>query len=148
MHTSFRLKTGSTRKSYPSFRFVAASRNKSFHISVKSHNAEVKLFGLYQFAEAFNGIASCKIFFPPFMFHHFIINCISSMLLAALFARTQTSFGISQTVYLSSIIRNVYIEQILHTVHGSSFSHSVVCKVRNIIKELRRAAYCMQIPVM
>jgi len=58
------------------FRCVAASRKKSFHISVMSHNAEVKLCNLYQFAETFNGIASCKMFFPSFMFHHFTINCI------------------------------------------------------------------------
>jgi len=116
LHTSFnRLKTGSTRKIYLSFRFGAAPRKKSFHISIKSHSAEVKLCKPYQFAEAINGIASWKIFCPYFMFHHFTINCIGSMLLAALYVRAQTSFGISQTVYFSFISRNVYIKQILHT---------------------------------
>jgi len=41
-----------------------------------SHNAEVKLCNLYQFAETIIGIASCKIFCPSFMFYHFTINCI------------------------------------------------------------------------
>jgi len=45
-----------------------------------SHNAEVTLCNLHHFAEAFNGIASCKIFCPSFMFHHFTINCIWMML--------------------------------------------------------------------
>ena len=63
-----------------SFRFVATSRNKLFHISVMSHNVQVKLWNLYQFAKAFNGIASCKIFCPSFMFHHFMISCIWLML--------------------------------------------------------------------
>jgi len=66
----------STREISRSFRFVAGSRKKSFDISEKTHNAEVKLCNLYQFAEAFNGIASCKIFCPSFMFRHFAINCI------------------------------------------------------------------------
>ena len=57
-----------------------SSRKKSFQKSfqsfhVMSHNAEVKLSHL-QFAEAFNGTASCKIFCPSFIFHHFTINCI------------------------------------------------------------------------
>jgi len=41
-----------------------------------SHNAEIKLCHLYQFAEAFSGIASYKIFCPSFMLHHFTKNCI------------------------------------------------------------------------
>jgi len=45
-----------------------------------SHNAELKLCNLYQLAEAFTGIASCKIFCPSFMFHHFTRNCIWLML--------------------------------------------------------------------
>jgi len=65
LHSSFnRLETGWTRKTF-SF-FVAASRKISYHISVKNHNAEVKLCNLYQFAEVFNGIASSKIFCPSF----------------------------------------------------------------------------------
>jgi len=55
------------------FTFVAASMKKSFHISVMNHNAECNL---YLFAEAFNGIASCRIFFPFLMFHHFTVYCI------------------------------------------------------------------------
>jgi len=42
------------------------------------------------------------------------------MLLAALFARTQTNLGISETVYFSSISRNVYVKRILYTVHHFS----------------------------
>jgi len=81
LHTSFnRLETGSTRKNSLSFRFVAASRKNSFHIKVKSHNAEVKLCHFYQFAEAFSGIESYQIFCPCFMFHHFTINGIWLML--------------------------------------------------------------------
>jgi len=45
-----------------------------------NYKAEVKLCNLYQFDEAFNGIASCKIFCPSFMFHHFKINSILLML--------------------------------------------------------------------
>jgi len=45
-----------------------------------SHNAEVKLCNLHQFAEAFSGIACCKIFCPSFMFHHFTIKGIWLML--------------------------------------------------------------------
>jgi len=45
-----------------------------------SHNAEVKLCNLYQFAEAFNGIASFKIFLPSFMLSNFTINVIWMML--------------------------------------------------------------------
>ena len=69
LHTSFnRVETGSTRKISLSFRFVEASRKKSFHFSacLKSHKAEVRLCNFYQFAGAFNCIASCKIFCPSF----------------------------------------------------------------------------------
>jgi len=97
LHTSFnRVETGTIRKISLSFRFVAVSRKKSFHISVMSHNAEVKLCNHYQFAEAFNGIASFKIFVH--------LSCsITSLynklhLTDALFARSQTRFGIGQTV--------------------------------------------------
>jgi len=45
------------------------------------HNAEVKLCNLHQFAEAFNGIESCKIFYPSFMFHHSTKNCIWLLLI-------------------------------------------------------------------
>jgi len=60
-----RVETGPARKISLSCRFVAASRKKSLHIGVKSHNAEVKLCNHYQFAEAFNGVTSCKIFAHP-----------------------------------------------------------------------------------
>jgi len=36
-----------------SFSFVAASRKKSFHISMKSHSVEAKLCSLYQFLKRF-----------------------------------------------------------------------------------------------
>jgi len=62
LHTSFKIvETGSIRNIPLSFRFVAASRKKSFHIGVMSHNAEVNLCNLYQFAEAFNGIETLKL---------------------------------------------------------------------------------------
>jgi len=151
-----------------SFRFVAASRKKSFHISVLSHNAEtglqsggasfpvkffspplkkcagrslklldvvhkmwaplrklfappgvpswlracseVKLCNLYQFAEAFNGIATCKIVCPFFMFHHFTINCIWLMLF--LHELKQILVLVKQ---FSFINRNVSLKQILLT---------------------------------
>jgi len=35
---------------------------------------------LYHLTEAFNGIASCRIFCPFFMLHHFTMNCIWLML--------------------------------------------------------------------
>ena len=113
------IETGSTRKASLSFwfvaaSFVAASRKKSFHVSVTSHNAEVKLCDLYQFAEVFSGIASCKMFWPSFIFH--VPSFLNKLHLAnALFARTQTSFGVGQTVYFSFINRNVSSKQILFT---------------------------------
>jgi len=79
LHTNFRLETGSTRKVSLSFWFVAASRKKSFHISIKKHNVGVKLCNLDQFLKYINDTASCKIFFPTIMFHHFTVNCIWSM---------------------------------------------------------------------
>jgi len=53
LHTSFRLETGSAKKISLSFWFVAASRKKSFHISMKSHSVEAKLSNLYQFLKRF-----------------------------------------------------------------------------------------------
>jgi len=65
LYTNFnRVETGSLRNISFSFRFVAASKEKLFHVSVMNHNAEVKLCHLYQFAEALNGVANCKIFCP------------------------------------------------------------------------------------
>jgi len=51
-----------------------------YFISHEKVDAEVKLCNLYQFFEAFNDIARCKIFRPSLMFHHFTINCIWLML--------------------------------------------------------------------
>jgi len=67
-----------------------------------SHNAEVKLCNLYQFAEAFNdeGIQRrCKLqnIFPIF---HVPSFCNKPHLVDALFARTQTSFGVGRKVEL------------------------------------------------
>jgi len=88
---------------------MAASRRKSFHISVMSHNAKVKLCNLYQFAEAFSDIASCKIFCPCFIFHHFTINCVWLMLF--LHERKQVLVVVKQF----SFNRNVSLKQILLT---------------------------------
>jgi len=57
-----------------------------FHISIKSHNDEVKLCDVYQFLKRL-----------------------------MVFARTQTSFGIGQIVYFSFINRHVLFKQILLT---------------------------------
>jgi len=65
---------------------------------------------LYKFAEEFNGIASCKIFCPSFMIHHFTINTIWLMLFL---------HELKQVLVLgnqfSFINRNVSIKQILLT---------------------------------
>jgi len=44
---------------------LAASSKKSFDSSAMSHNAEIKLCHLYQFAEAFSGIASVEFVLAP-----------------------------------------------------------------------------------
>jgi len=133
LYTNFNgLKTGLTRKISLSFRFVAASRKKSFHIDVKSHIAEVKLCNLNQFAEAFSGIASCKNNFPIFHVPSFY-NKLD--LVDALFAPTQTHFGVGQTVNCSFINRNVLSSR--YHSRGSSFSHSVVRKRWNLVKALK-----------
>ena len=62
LHTSFRLGTGSTRKDSLSVWFVAASRKKSFHISIKSHNVKVKLCNLYQFLKLLVALQVAKYF--------------------------------------------------------------------------------------
>ena len=100
-----------------------ASRKKSFHISVKSHNAEIKLYNLYHFTEEFKCIASYNIIFPSFVFHHLTINCIWLMLF--LHERKQALVLVKQLTSASSI------ETFLSTRYyscGSSFSHSIVCK--------------------
>jgi len=63
VHTSFRQETGSTRKVSFSFWFVAASRKKSFHISIKSHNVQAKLCNLYQFLKRLMVLHVAKYFF-------------------------------------------------------------------------------------
>jgi len=131
LHTSFRLETGSTRKVSFSFWFVAASRKKSFHISIKSHNVEVKLQSL-SVLEVFDGSASCKIFCPSFMFHHFTMNCIWFMLF--LHDLKQVLVLVKQFTSASSIetfLSNRYYS------HVSSFSHLVVCKRRNLVKAFK-----------
>jgi len=58
-------------------------------------------------------------------------------LIDAILARSQTSFGIPQTVYFSFINRNVSIKKIQYYSHGSSFSQLVVCKRRNLVKAFK-----------
>ena len=77
---------------------MAASRKKSFHISINSHNVEVKLCNLYQFLKR-NGIASWTIFCPSFIFHHCTENCIWLML----FLRKQILVLVKQFTSASSI---------------------------------------------
>jgi len=78
-------------------------KEKSFYISLKSHNVEVKLCNLYQQVENI-----LPIYHVP-SFHN------KPHLVDVLFARTRTSFGIGQTVYFSVVNRNVSIKQILLT---------------------------------
>jgi len=52
-------------------------------------------------------------------------------LVDALFARTQTSFGIDQFTSASSIL--TFLSS-TYCTHGSTISHSVVCKRRNPVK--------------
>ena len=54
-----------------------------------SHHAEVKLCNLYQLAEAFHGIAICKIFTYLLCSIISLYNKLHSV--DALFSRTQTS---------------------------------------------------------
>jgi len=74
------LETGSSRKVSLSFCFVAASSKKSFHISIKSNNFEVKLCNFYQFLKRLMVLQVAKYFCPSIMFHHFTTNFISLML--------------------------------------------------------------------
>jgi len=131
LQTSFnRVETGSVRKISLSFRFVAATRKKSFHISAMSHNVAVKLCNLYQFVEACNGIASCKIFCLSAMFHHFAMNCICWMV----FLHELTQILVWSNSLASSI--ETFLSS-RHYSHGSTFSHSVVCKRRNLVKAFK-----------
>jgi len=125
-----RVETGSIRKISRSLRFLAASRKKSFHISVMSHNAEVKLRNLCQFAEAFNGIACCKRFRPTFMFQYFTINCLCLTLF--LCELKQVLVLVKQFIFIN---RNVPSSR--YYSHGSTFSYSVVCKRRNLVKAFK-----------
>jgi len=85
------LETGSIRNISLSLRFVAASSQKSFHISVMSHHAEVKLCNLYHFVEEFNvrPIASFQNILHIF---HVPSFCGKLHLVDDVFARTQTSW--------------------------------------------------------
>jgi len=94
-----------------------------------SHNAEVQLCNLYQVAEAFNGIASCKIF------AHLSCSIILLHLIDDLFARTQISFCRLLVKQFSFINRNVSLKQILFT--WFNISHSIVYKRRNLVKTLK-----------
>jgi len=77
-----------------------------------SHNAEVNLCNLYQFAEAFNGrpTPSCKILCPSFMFNHFTINFIWLMLFS--YELKQVLVLVKQRTFIN---RNVSLKQILLT---------------------------------
>jgi len=130
LHTSFRLETGSTRKVSLSFWFVAASRKKSFLISVRSHNLE--LCNLYQFLKRFNSIASCKIFCPSFMIHQFTINCIWFMLFS--YELEQVLVLVKQFTSASSI--ETFLSSRYYS-HVSSFSQLVACKPRNLVKAFK-----------
>ena len=120
LYISFnRRETGSARKISLPFSFVGASRKKSVHISRNSRNAEVKLCNLYQFAEAFNGIASCKIFCPSFMFPQFTINCI--WLMHFLHELKQVLVLVKQ--FTSVSLKNVSIKQTNMVHHFLSVTH-------------------------
>jgi len=134
LHISFVLETGSTRKVSIPFWFVAASTKKSFHISVMSHNAEVKLCNLYQFAETFNDLGGCKIFFSSIMFHHFTIHCIWLML----FLHELKQVLVKHFTSASSI--EAFLSSRYYS-HVSSLSQLTVCKRRNLLK----AFYIQQI---
>jgi len=111
MHISFRLETGLTWKFSLSFKFVAASRKKSFHIIIKSHNAKVKLQSL---PVSWSIQWYCKLQNILLIFH--VPSFYKKIhLVDVLSARTQTRFGIWQTVYFNFINRNVSIKQILLT---------------------------------
>jgi len=114
-----------------SFWFVDALRKKSFHISIKSHNAVVKLTAQsLSVLEVFSGIASCKIFRPSFMLNHFTLNCISLMLF--LHELKQVLVLVKQ---FSFINKNVVSSRCYS--RGSTFSHSVGCKRRNLVKAFK-----------
>jgi len=79
-------------------------------------NAEVKVCNLCQFAEPFGVIASCKIFCPPFMFHHFTMNCIWLMLF--LHELKQVLVLVKQF----SFINRTFLSSRYYS-HGSTFFH-------------------------
>jgi len=87
------------------------------------------------FNETFIGIASCKIICLSFMFQHFTINCIWLMLF--LHELKQVLVLVKQ---FSFIDRNVSLKRILYS-HGSTFSHAVVCKRRNLVKAFKFSKY-------
>jgi len=116
------------RKISLAFGFVTASRKKSFHISVMSHNAEIKLCNIYQFAKAFSGIASYKIFCSAFMFHHFTINYI--WLILYLNELTQVLVLVKQ---FSFVNRNVSFKQIL--LLRSEIPSGMCAKLRTVAQQ-------------
>jgi len=79
--------------------------------------------------EAFNGIASGKIFCPSIMFHRFTINCIWLMLF--LHELEQVLVLVKQITSASSI--DMFLSK-RHYSHVSCCSQLVVCKRRNSFK--------------
>jgi len=131
LHTSFRLETGSTRKFSLCCRFTDASSKKSFHISIKSHNVEVKLRNLYQFFKRLMVLQVAKYFaichVPSFYNELHLVD--------ALFARTeQVLILVKQFTSASSI--EMFLSCRYYS-HVSSFSQLVVCKRRNLVKAFK-----------
>jgi len=96
------------------------------------YEAEVKLCNLYQFAETFSGIANYKIFCPSFMFHHFTTNCVWLML----FLHELKHVLVLVKPFTSASSIETFLSTRYHS-HGSSFSYSVVCKRRNLVKTFK-----------
>jgi len=104
---------------------VAASGKKSFHITVTSHNAEVKLCNLYQFAEAFN----LPIFHVP--------SFKKSIWLMLFFHELKQVLALIKQFTLASSVETFFSSRPLYYSHGSTFSHSVVCKRRNLVNAFK-----------
>jgi len=84
--------------------------------------------------EACNGIASCKIFYQSFIFHHFTINYI--WLILFLHELEQVLVLAKQFTSASSI--ETFLSSRYYS-HVSSFSQLVLCKRRNLVKHLHLA---------
>ena len=96
LHTSFnRLETGSTRKISLPFRFVAASRKQSFHISENNHYCAI-FVSLLKRAMVLQVGKCLAIFHVPSFYNKL-------HLIDAHFAGTQARFSIGQTVYFGFI---------------------------------------------